>query len=319
MKRTRKKGLGVIGAIKAAKDFEKVIHNLDKVINIRTPDLILTSDWHLRDDQPICRTDDFWVAQWKKVHEIAMLQKKYDCLVLHTGDLFHHWKPSPYLLSHSMIYLPKKFYTIYGQHDLPQHLLELLQKSGINALRQAGYLTVLDKGSWGQGPGKIGIANHRKIGMWHKFVWDGLKIPWPGCDEMTAKEVLKKYPEYDLIVTGDHHKPFTETYKGRLLVNPGCLTRQNADYAKHKPCVWFYYSETNTVEPYYLDIQLGVVSREHLERKEESDKRMDAFITRLSNDWEVGVSFEENLERFLANNKIKPSVKDLIFKAIDNE
>ena len=52
-------------------------------------DAILTGDWHLREDTPICRTDDFQTAQWEKVRIISDLQKKYNCPVIHSGDLFH--------------------------------------------------------------------------------------------------------------------------------------------------------------------------------------------------------------------------------------
>ena len=114
----------------------------------KIPTAILTSDWHLREDTPICRTDDYWNAQWKKVNFISKLQEKYDCPVIHAGDLFDKWKPSPWLLSTTISILPKKFYTIFGQHDLPQHSLDLEHKSGINTLRQAKSLTVIDGYHW---------------------------------------------------------------------------------------------------------------------------------------------------------------------------
>ncbi len=294
-----------------------------------TPDLILCSDFHLREDTPICRTDDFWIAQWSKVEEVARIQEKYDCPVLHAGDLFDYWKPSPWLLSYAIAELPKKFYTVFGQHDLPQHNLELSHKSGINTLIQSGTVKAFNvgtnyRGSFGQ---EIGSAMDFPmsrtelgcVGIWHKFVWDGKKIPWPDCDEMTALEVLKKHPEFDLIVTGDHHKPFTQEYKGRLLVNPGCLTRQAADYLDHRPRIYLWYSSTNTVEEHYLTINKNVVSREHLEQREQADKRIDAFISRLSDEWEITISFDDNLERFLSDNMVRKSVKKLIYKAIDNE
>lgn len=282
------------------------------------PDLILTSDWHLREDQPICRTDDFWKAQWDKVGQVIRLAADYGCPILHAGDLFHYWKPSPYLLSTAITYLVERFYTVAGQHDLPQHNLELYHKCGIKVLGVSTPLSFLRKGSFGQPPGKLKIKD-RIVGVWHKFVWDGKKIPWPGCDEMTAEQVLKKYTEFDLIVTGDHHKPFTERLDGRLLVNPGCLTRQAADYADHLPRVYLWYAATNEVKVEYLDIEEGVVSRQHIEKREEIDKRIEAFISRLSDDWEVVVSFEENLKRFLATNRVRRSVVELIYKAIDNE
>ncbi len=281
-------------------------------------DLILSADWHMREDQPVSRTDDFPSAQWSKIAQIALLQNKYDCPVVIAGDLFHHWKPSPELLSKCIQNLPKLFYTVFGQHDLPQHNLQLQSKSGIWTLWWAGILDLIDHGSWGQSIGEFTtIDENRRVGVWHKFVWDGKNLPWPGCEGMTAKQVLKKYPEFDLIVTGDHHKPFTYEYKGRLLVNPGCLTRQASDYVNHKPRVYLWNAETNKVRIHYLEIEKDVISREHIEKKEETDKRLESFISRLSEDWEVAVSFEENLKRFLQNNKIKRSVIDLVYKAID--
>lgn len=336
MKRTKNK-LGIGGAMSAAKEFNKAIiklgnaglsvkeaeermtkqfrHNI-----VKRPDLILGSDFHLREDQPVSRTDNFWEAQWNKIDQIAALQRHFDCPVAHAGDLYHHWKPSPYLLSETIKRLPNKFFTIVGQHDMPQHSMDLMDKTGIATLVNAGAINWLKEGgNFEQEPTTHFEIAGKKVAMIHRFVWDGLKIPWPGCDELTARQVLAKYPQFDLIVTGDHHKPFVQALKGRLLVNCGCLTRQDASYADHDPRVWLWYADTNTVEPYYLEVAKGAVSRDHLERKKEENKRIDAFITRLSEDWEVGLSFEENLDRFLSSNKIKQSVKELVYKAIDNE
>src|SRR5690606_7962245 len=98
------------------------------------------------------RTDDFQASQWKKLRFLKKLQKKHNCPVLHAGDLFHHWKPSPYLLAKTMKNLPKQFRTVYGQHDLPQHNFELRNKSGIYALEAARSLEVLEGCHWGDSP-----------------------------------------------------------------------------------------------------------------------------------------------------------------------
>lgn len=281
-------------------------------------DAILTADWHLRDDRPISRTDDFFASQRKKLIAIQELQTRYDCPVYHAGDLFHNWKASPFLLSEAMMFLPDDFYTVYGQHDLPQHSLDLKNKSGINVLDTAGFLTVLDDGSFGEkimGP-NFGTGNRKGL-LLHKFVWDGKKIPWPGCEEVTAEELLDEY-NFDLIVSGDHHKPFVYEKYGRLVVNPGCLTRQAADYADHQPRVYLYEEETNTVEPAFLPINIDAISREHIEQAKARDKRIDAFIARLNDEWKVAISFEENLARFLSNNHMRKSVTELIYKAIEN-
>lgn len=293
-------------------------------------DLILTSDWHLRDDQPSCRTDNFEEAQWIKVTQVAALQEELGCPVLHAGDLFHHWKPSPYLISKAIYHLPKDFYTVAGQHDLPQHNLDLFLKCGMNTLTEAKAVKWIADGNFGQGVGRAFIFPNRrkvvsasyeeddkKVGVWHHFVWDGKNIPWPGFEGMSARQVLRANPDFDLIVTGDYHKPFIKEYKGRLLVNCGCLTRQAADYADHKPRVWLWDANTNTVKPHYLVHQKGVVSREHIEAREERDKRIDAFISRLTDEWEASISFEDNLKRFVTSNRIRKSVVELIHKAME--
>lgn len=286
-------------------------------------DAILTGDWHLQETTPIARTDDFWNMQWKKLDFISKLQKKHNCPVVHSGDLFEHWKPSPMLLSKTIEHLPKWFWTVYGNHDLPQHNLELAYKSGIHVLERAVQLTVLNNCHWLQQPekgkcsyqGQFAKNLNRSMLVWHTMCYQGKK-PWPNCTDPKASKLLRKYPEYDLILTGHNHKPFVETYQGRLLVNPGSIFRLKADQQDHKPRVYLWYADTNTVDAVYLPIEENVISREHLEIKQKRDNRIDAFISTLDTDWEAKMSFEDNIEVFRKKNKVKKSVMEIVYDAI---
>lgn len=283
----------------------------------KKPDAILCGDFHLRESTPICRTDDFWEAQWRKVARINQLQGEYDCPVIHSGDLFDHWKPSPYLLSMAIQYLPEQFWTVYGNHDLPQHSLELDYKCGTEVLARAGKVIVAEGNHWGQSLEKeTYFMPGSMIGIWHVMTYQG-KAPWPGCTDLTARQILEKYPQFDLIVTGHNHKSFVERLNGRLLVNPGSLTRQTADQEDHIPMVYLYYADTNTVTPHILTYEKGVISREHIDRVEQRNERLTAFVEMLSEEWEEGISFEENLERFYQANNIRKSVMDIIRKAVE--
>ena len=51
--------------------------------------IILTADWHIREKPPICRTDDFESALWRKIDFISELSEKYNSPVIIAGDLFH--------------------------------------------------------------------------------------------------------------------------------------------------------------------------------------------------------------------------------------
>ncbi len=284
----------------------------------RKADAILTGDWHLREDKPTCRTDDFQEEQWDTIKFISELQRFHDCPVLHSGDLFHGWKPSPWLLSMSSRFIPKRFYTVYGQHDLPQHNFELRGKSGIYNLNENKKVQTIPPDnmeflSWKQEPEK---KKGVEILVWHKMNYQG-KAPWPGCPDPLAASLLRKYKQYKLILTGDNHKPFIEKHEGRLLVNPGNITRQSAAQYDYKPAVWLWYEDSNTVVPVYLPIKEGVISREHIEEKEERDNRIDAFISQLDGDWKTSVSFEDNLQSFEKANNVEKSIMEIIYKSLE--
>lgn len=302
---------------------KSAVNGVPAIIIPKNPDAILCSDIHLREDQPTCRTDDYQAAQWNKLGFIRNLQRKYVCDVYNAGDLFHHWKPSPGLLSWTIANLPNQFHTIYGQHDLPQHNFDLRNKSGIHTLETDNTLTVLDECHFGQEPKEESIIRYsgtsyrRSILVWHKMVWQGKKL-WPGQTDPSAKRLLRRYPQFNLILVGDNHQPFVEEYEGRLLVNPGSMMRMTADQIDHKPRVYLWYAETNTVEPVYLPIEQGVISREHIDRTEKRDGRIDAFISKLDNDYKAAVSFEENLERFAKTNKVRESVMEIVYKSIES-
>lgn len=283
----------------------------------KKPTAILTSDWHLREDTPACWIGDFQKEQWESVKFISDLQKHYDCDVIHAGDLFDFWKPSPWLLSIAIEFLPKRFYTIYGQHDLPQHNWELRNKSGIHTLERAKAVIVLPGCHYGQIPeGYLDwFTPSRKVLVWHHMTY--ITKPFPGVTGGNAGGILRKYPEYDLIVTGDNHVSFTTEYEGKRLVNPGNLTRQVADQIDFQPRVALWYAEDNTIKWVNIPIEQGVISREHIDRKEQRDERIEAFISRLDGGWEVGLSFEQNLESFFQTNTIQEPVKQIVYNMIE--
>jgi hypothetical protein len=289
---------------------------MERIKQEKNPSLILTGDWHLREDTPTCFTGDFQKEQWKSVQFVNDLQAKYRIPVIHAGDLFHHWKPSPWLLGMAMIHFPKMFYSCIGQHDMPQHNLGLIHKSGIYVMEISGYLTVLNGTHFEQEP--VVLAHSElplDILVWHHLTY--LTPPYPGATGGNAESILKKYNQFRLIVTGDNHCSFTIEKNGRRLVNTGNLTRQTADQIDFKPCVWLWYASDNTVQQVFLPIEEGVISRAHLEVKEERDSRIEAFVSRLSDDYSVSLSFEDNLTAFMKANEVDSEVKKIIYQVIE--
>lgn len=288
----------------------------------KRPDLILTADWHIRHTHPRCRTDNFVEeSQWSAVDQVTELQKECDCPVVVAGDLFHKAHSPNWLITQCIYHFPDHLYAIYGDHDPPNKRMEAIEKSNIETIRQAGAVHVLENTHWGKEIEDVSFdpegLEDRKVAVTHRFVWDGENWPWPDCNEMTARQMLEAYPEYDLIVTGDYHKGFVYEMDGRLLVNPGCLTRQVADYKDYRPRVYLWYADTNKIRPWYLKTNTESVSWEHIEQQEKRQGRLTAFVERLDDKWESTVSLEDNFKRFFDQNKIRESIVSIIDKSLE--
>jgi DNA repair exonuclease SbcCD nuclease subunit len=324
---------------------------------------VLGADLHLREDCPACRTDgpeSYWAEQEAAVYTIRSLCEKHGCPFLCAGDVFNvtketprnFSKPSANLIRWAAENLPETF-AIFGQHDLIAHSLENWEHTGLALLGGFPNITIVmgetlyhAPGGALQGfsygiemlPADIGQApdyepeDTRHVAMAHQLVWQG-KPPFPGAPtDGEATRLLRKFPGYDLILTGDNHQPFVVRYRpapvphsdngvtlspDRLLVNPGSMMRMKADQANHEPRVYLWDAEANEVEPVYLPITLGVISREHIEKEEARDERITAFVERLADDGEeADLDYKENMRRALAREKPHKRTEELVWQAM---
>ena len=287
------------------------------------PSAIFCGDIHLRDKKPVARIDEYFPAMWQKFMFIDSLGLKYKCPILCSGDFFTHWKATPELLSSTIDAINANWYSIYGDHDLSSHSLKLKHKSGLTTLEKAKKVIIL-KGGHGDNKSNTNlpkkarpfVIKNKKIMVWHVLTWHK-ELPYPGCEIDNAKQLLKKYSQYDCILTGDNHLPFVVEHKGRILVNPGSMMRNDADQINYEPAVWLYYAETNTVKPIYLPIEENVISREHIEIKNERNERIDAFVSKLKTNFKLTMNFKQNVIRFFGKNKTNKKVKKIILKHME--
>jgi len=316
-----------------------------KPIIYKNPDLILCSDLHLRNSIPSSRIDDYLLAQQRKLKFILELSQKHSCPILVAGDFGHKAEWKNWLLTYTIVMLQQfnnpKIYIIPGQHDLINHEIKKWNHSGIGVLHHTNNVEVLishkltiksknmfDHSScyllniypcpYGE---KIPIINkktnpwERNILMIHKMIID--KPLWEGQIARTGRYFLKKYPKYNMILSGDNHQSFVMEYKNKILINPGSIMRMTSDQKNHRPRVYLYYAKDNQVVPVYLPIQKKVFDYSHIKKEKEIQQRMDAYVSNLnSNQYEIGLSFERNLNEFLEKNKIKKKIKKIIIKNV---
>jgi len=301
---------------------------------------ILTADIELRAYAPLCRTDDHWKTQERKIKWLRELQEKHDMIpILDAGDLFdkkYKVNPSHELLGWAIENLPRPFYTVPGNHDLPGKSIENYQNSAMAVLEKAGILTYVNKefvdikmveNRYGQYEiigfpwGKeiiqpSGILS--SIALIHTMVYKD-SPPFPGCEGYSAKELMNLLPDFDLIVSGHNHQTFTHKIGNRILVNPGSLMRNDADQIDHKPSVFLWYAETNEIEQVFVPIRKGVISREHIEEANARETRLDAFVEKLGDTVEHGIDFLKNLETATDNKEIPQPVKDKVWGYVEQK
>ena len=274
-------------------------------------DVILTSDWHIMEHTPPCRIDDFLKTQLFKINQIKQLQHKYKCPIWHAGDLFEKARPSLYLLKRILKYFPEQFNTIFGNHDMPEHNMELWDKSGVGLLYETKVIDLFRGKNYGQKEPSYFTFKNRKILITHEMVWQG-KEPWPGCTDPRIEELFNIYPEPDLILVGHNHKTMVVEKNDRLIVNPGSLTRHKADQMDHKPCVFLYDTAKNKAITHYLNINEGVMSREHIDVQKSKDLQLQKFVDSLRTKKAKSISFEKNVEILLNQNKISNKLQQII-------
>jgi hypothetical protein len=303
-------------------------------------DLILGADFHLRDDIPQCRErDEYLAAQERKLKFIHDLVLDNNATLLIAGDVFDNWKPSPWLISLALRYLPQGTVVVPGQHDLPAHNLAEIGKTGLQTLQEAGAVNVLTGGlrhvlgdptaSWGaiygwafgedaQNPPKDDKGV--KILLWHRLTCAG-KQPWPGAEAMPSGLLIKKLDGYDLIITGDNHQQFCVKIDGgkRWIVNPGSLMRMASDQADFQPTVYGW-RQDGSVTRIPLPIERGVVkaTTNNAKAKESRDARMESYILKAQRQFETRLSFVKNLEQHFRKNKERAGVEQTVWKACEN-
>ena len=302
--------------------------------------LIFTGDIHLRPDVPVCRTDDFLVAQWSKFDQIQKLAKRKNLAWIDAGDVFHKAIQPLHFVNQV---LTRLYYPICagvtGNHDLPSHNTGRIMESAWGTLRAVGYI----EEALGSKPVCVNDGNHRvaeiygahygetipephdakpgvfKVLVMHDMVYASRNDIIPNAPGSMAKKLLRDNKGYDLIITGHNHQSFSVEMGGRYVANIGSMTRQTADQVDHIPRVltWIPGTTTSGLQWHTLDFKRDVVSREHIEKREAKEEHLNAFVESLQHVDQVSLSFEQNVDTIIQQTKPDKPVKDKVREAME--
>ena len=288
---------------------------------------VLLSDVHLLYDNPIARKDIARETQLEKLSYIFQYAHDNDCVVLQAGDLFD--KPRSWRVLSSIISVIKftsmPICAVYGQHDMYLYNEENKNSTALGILAAANYIEILDSTthcygncdiygcSYGQEVPRVKrvkgrtniLVTHRSISMQVEH----------GTQDL-AHQFIRKYKEYDLILCGDIHKHFVYKLDGRIIVNTGPLLRKEATQAmvEHHPCFYVFDSNTGALDSVEIPHRPSeeVLSFEHLEKQNRTNKLLEEFVTKIKTDEVPTVSFIDNLLNWIEKNNMSDEVKIII-------
>jgi len=220
----------------------------DKVI------AILCADIHLSANPPRARREeiDWFQAMKRPLDQVAELSSFYNAPILCAGDVFDHWKAEPHLVNFALRHMPE-MYATPGQHDLPLHNIDLIEKSAFWTLCLSGRIVpvitkepvvarnglIIHGFPWGRKlrPLEKKVKGKFHVALVHDFFWrKGYTHP-----KAPRSQHMSKYKElaagYDAIVFGDNHKGFEASLDGVPAWNCGTLMRRREDDKEYLPRV----------------------------------------------------------------------------------
>lgn len=255
---------------------------------------IVSGDKHLEFVKvPPCRKDNFSYTQGRKLQFLKECMEKHNAQHIDVGDIFdiaYGPKISEAVCNTGWVLSEHPpFYGIAGNHDLRYKSMSYLKDSRIWSLISSGLMThingpyeipntniVLHGFNWGQEVSHVDekylTGEFVNIAMYHGFVDEKKNTLIEGWD---ARELIKEFhKDFDFILTGDHHKPFTLQYRNCVLINVGSMMRISAKQKDYKPAFWLIDTETKSFEKIPIPIEKGVVTTEHLDREKAREERM---------------------------------------------
>lgn len=297
--------------------------------------IILLSDLHLTNTNPVGRLDNVVDVQWEKLAFVFMVASTQGVsLILQAGDMTDTKRSWELLqkLSFFLSNMPDKIkvFCVKGQHDSYYHSMDN-QKTIVGVLESSKLVAVLnDKpinigdvsfygASYGEDIPKVITPKSINILVVHRQILVN-KIYAQQKDYELAPAFLKEHDDYDLILCGDVHQKFQKGYGESIICNTGPLLRLEATQAmiEHEPGFFIYDTDRlkkNPLQWVKIPCAKGsdVLSREHIKKQKDRQHNFEAFIQRVQEtDDTKSISFDENLKIIMQKNETSKPVRSIV-------
>lgn len=271
--------------------------------------ILITADWHIKGERPICRLDDDWIeSQRRTISEIRAIFEINKCdQIWILGDLFDAPRCSTeavnMLISELQKFPVDSVKVLCGNHDLKDHNFDNLEVCSIGTIKKL----------FGNVPTKVeglkvtarhfGLDEEKVTGeivCTHQLTFpDEESRPLPDCGTL-AQELLDKWTDARIIFTGDYHHGYIyrEPGSSRFVVTSGCINIQKADELDYKPFVVLWNTSKLGEEQFeksYLETQADQCTRDHIEAREHKEAMLSEVVETIKGGTEITLDFETNL------------------------
>lgn len=281
--------------------------------------VLITADWHIRGERPICRLDDDWIeSQRKTIAAIREVYEKTGCEQMWIlGDLFDAPKcatAAVNMLIEELQKFPGSVRVLCGNHDLKDHNYGNLEECSIGTIKHlfADVPEELSFVSVADGPLKVsanpfGLDDEESsadIICTHQLTFPNEEArPMADCGVL-AQDLLDKWRYAEIIFTGDYHHAFVykedwDTLPARYVVNPGCINIQKADELDYIPGVYVWDTSCfgdDAFQRWNLDPQRDMCTRDHIEAREQKEAMLSEVVETIAGGDDITLDFDSNLE-----------------------
>lgn len=297
------------------------------------------ADLHLSHRPPIMRSGepDWYEAQERYLKQVRELQYKYQCPLLIAGDLFDDgWRVNRCpveLVNFAIRRLRSSFpiYAIPGNHDLPHHRYDDVNKSAYSTMALAKTFEDVITDSPEQYmrqeysislfgfPYSVPPVPNPQMGyptidiaLVHDYCWVGNCRYDEAPEDKRAKNFVPLLKGYHLAIFGDNHIPFEiEFKKSKLLIyNCGALIPRRWDERNHCPSVGLIRAD-GTVDRHYLDTSKDIWLEKPVAEMI-SGIGFEGLIESLADLGQSSIDFHSVVHRLMERKKTHPDVKKIV-------
>lgn len=267
---------------------------------------------------------ELWTLR-SKLNETYPFRDTGGIPILIAGDVFNKWNAPAELINRIGAKMPNNCWAIPGQHDLPNHRLDKLEKSAyrtfcmvgsiinmVHARTFSNYLTV-HPFPWevpfhkntvvGKAPGMIHMA------LVHRYCWQKGHGHPGALEEDNVENLSKELHElgYDCAVFGDNHEGFHYDKGPIPIFNCGTFMRRRSDEMGYDPRVGILMSDGKFTTHYQ-----ECASEDNLLIKEEplatTSPDFKEFVRSLFTLGEQAYDFSEHLRKAAGEKKYAPDL-----------